>query len=87
VQPTAQKNDVLKESNLLECLLHELNSQLDVSVCPRTQLIKKSADLKQMLQEVRVLCIPLITYTLTELGWCADSQQAHDVFRAGASVK
>jgi hypothetical protein len=47
-----QKNDVLKESHLLESLLHELSCQLDVTICPRSVLIKKTADLMQMLHDI-----------------------------------
>jgi hypothetical protein len=48
----AQKNDVLKESHLLESLLAELGLQLDASVCPRTQLIGKTEGLVRMMTEI-----------------------------------
>lgn len=56
----SQRNDVLKESHLLDSLLQELNCQLDTTVCPRTVLIRKSNDLRNMLKEIH--CKPVSTF-------------------------
>jgi len=46
------KREVYKESQLLETILSELSGQIDRSVCPRTMLIKKTPELRQMLTEI-----------------------------------
>lgn len=54
-----QKNDNLKKLRLLSSLLQELKLQLDVSVVPRTSLIKKVPEITRVLSDIEDRSVPL----------------------------
>eukprot|EP01083_Nonionella_stella_P295241 1003441_1 len=47
-----QKNELLKESNVLDSVARELECHLDTRVCPRADLVLKSAKMHRMLQQI-----------------------------------